>query len=309
MKVLIPPIKSQGIKTKIVSEIKNFIPSSFKGTWIEPFMGTGVVGFNLALNKGIFSDTNPHLINFYNAIKNKKINSIVVRDYLEFEGNNLKIKGDEHYYYVRERFNKQHNPLDFLFINRSCFNGMIRFNSKGGFNVPFCKKKQRFSSSYITKVVNQVLNIEKIIINKDFIFLNQSYVKTLEINKHEDIIYCDPPYIDRHSDYYNVWTAEDEKTLFSLLKDVESIFIMSTWYGNLFRNNIYIEKFWKNFNIFTQEHFYHLGGKEKNRNPMTEALVTNLSRQSNRLYEKKITKEPYLSIETLSQRHEQPTHY
>lgn len=296
LKVFIPPIKSQGIKTKIVSEIKNFVPSDFDGTWVEPFMGTGVVGFNLAIHKAIFSDTNPHLIDFYNAIKNDKVNSIIVRDYLEFEGNNLKNKGDEYYYYIRQRFNEEHNPLDFLFINRSCFNGMIRFNSKGGFNVPFCKKKQRFSPSYITKIVNQVLNIEKIIRNKDFIFLTQSYVNTLELVKRDDIVYCDPPYIDRHSDYYNVWTGEDEKQLFNLLKNVESIFIMSTWYGNLFRNNIYIDKFWRYFNIFTQEHFYHVGGKEKNRNPITEALVTNFSKKTSLLYDKNFINEQFKQL-------------
>ena len=296
LKVFIPPIKSQGIKTKIVSEIKNFVPSDFDGTWVEPFMGTGVVGFNLAIHKAIFSDTNPHLIDFYNAIKNDKVNSIIVRDYLEFEGNNLKNKGDEYYYYIRQRFNEEHNPLDFLFINRSCFNGMIRFNSKGGFNVPFCKKKQRFSPSYITKIVNQVLNIEKIIRNKDFIFLTQSYVNTLELVKRDDIVYCDPPYIDRHSDYYNVWTGEDEKQLFNLLKNVESIFIMSTWYGNLFRNNIYIDKFWRYFNIFTQEHFYHVGGKEKNRNQITEALVTNFSKKTSLLYDKNFINEQFKQL-------------
>ena len=114
LKVFIPPIKSQGIKTKLVSEIKNFVPSDFGGTWVEPFMGTGVVGFNLAIHKAIFSDTNPHLIDFYNAIKNDKVNSIIVRDYLEFEGNNLKNKGDEYYYYIRKRFNEDNYSIGIM---------------------------------------------------------------------------------------------------------------------------------------------------------------------------------------------------
>ncbi|MBW2093233.1 MAG: DNA adenine methylase [Deltaproteobacteria bacterium] len=57
---------------------------------------------------------------------------------------------------VRERFNKYQLPLDFLFLSRAGFNGMIRFNSNGEFNVPFCKKTERFSKAYITKIVNQI---------------------------------------------------------------------------------------------------------------------------------------------------------
>ena len=68
MKVHVPPIKSQGIKTKLVQWIKSIIPKDFKGVWIEPFMGTGVVAFNIIPKKAILGDTNPHLINFYNSI-------------------------------------------------------------------------------------------------------------------------------------------------------------------------------------------------------------------------------------------------
>ncbi|MGD9506777.1 MAG: DNA adenine methylase, partial [Syntrophobacteraceae bacterium] len=69
MEINIPPIKSQGIKTKLVPWIASIIPvDDFKGLWIEPFMGTGVVGFNLAPRRALLCDTNPHLINFYTAI-------------------------------------------------------------------------------------------------------------------------------------------------------------------------------------------------------------------------------------------------
>ncbi len=70
------------------------------------------------------------MINFYNALKDGKINLTLIRKYLEAEGAQLLLKGESHYYDIKERFNISADPLDFLFINRSCFNGMIRFNRK-----------------------------------------------------------------------------------------------------------------------------------------------------------------------------------
>jgi len=275
MKTLVPPIKSQGIKTKLIPEIKKIVPKYFKGIWIEPFMGTGVVGFNIANDKAIFADTNPHLINFYNALKNQTITAIKIKEHLEKEGAILLEKGEEHYYYIRERFNATKNPLDFIFINRSCFNGMIRFNQKGGFNVPFCRKPQRFTQSYVTKIFNQATVFEKIIKNKDFTFLCQSYTETIKMAKPDDIIYCDPPYIERHSDYFNSWTDADEIKLFQLLSSSKSKFILSTWHSNSYRDNVYINRLWNKFNMVTREHFYHIGAKEINRNPIKEALIMN----------------------------------
>ncbi len=51
--------------------------------------------------------------------------------------------------------------------------------------------------------------------------------------------------------------------------------MLSTWHHNRYRTNIYVEKYWDNFNIDKKEHFYHLGAKENNRNSITEALITN----------------------------------
>lgn len=275
MRIVVPPIKSQGIKTKLVNTIKNCIIWNNEGKWIEPFVGTGVVGFNIRPNKALFADTNPHLINFYNDIKTNKINSNIVREYLTEESEKLKDKGEIFYYNVRERFNNNVNSLDFIFLNRACFNGIIRFNRKGKFNVPFCKKSERFSKSYITKIVNQVENIQKLISYYDWDFVIQDYVTTLNSVSSNDFIYCDPPYVDRHVDYFNSWNEEDEQKLFFYLSNCPAKFILSTWHSNKYRTNKYIEEYWKSFFIVTKEHFYHVGGSETNRNPMLEALVLN----------------------------------
>ncbi len=277
MKVSVPPIKSQGIKTKLVSWINSFVPEKFNGQWIEPFMGTGVVGFNIVSKNALMCDMNPHLINFYNAIKSREITPEIVREYLNYEGALLLDKGDKHYYEVRNRFNKHHQPLDFLFLNRAGFNGMIRFNRRGEFNIPFCRKPRRFAKAYVTKIVNQVAHTAQIVNTKSITFVCQSFQETIEQAKSGDIIYCDPPYINRHVDYYAGWDGDHEQDLFRCLSQSEAKFILSTWHHNDYRENEYIERLWNQFNVHTREHFYHVGAKEKNRKSMVEAIVTNYS--------------------------------
>lgn len=238
-------------------------------------MGTGVVAFNLAPKNALLCDTNPHLINFYQSIADGKITAETVRDFLNKEGTILLEEGESHYYKIRERFNNSHAPLDFLFLNRAGFNGMIRFNRKGGFNIPFCRKPQRFAQAYVTKIVNQVDHITKLTKAKKFEFKCQDFETTIKEAQQEDIIYCDPPYIDRHVDYYNGWNGENELHLFNMLSKAKGKFILSTWHHNDFRKNEYIESLWGNFHILTREHFYHVGGSEANRNPMMEAIITN----------------------------------
>lgn len=276
LKVAVPPIKSQGIKTKLVPWIRELVPDNFTGRWIEPFMGTGVVAFNLAPKKALLCDTNPHLINFYSSIQSGKITPEIVKKFLEEEGQKLLDEGDKHYYYIRDRFNEKKDPLDFLFVNRAGFNGMIRFNRKGGFNIPFCKKPSRFAQAYVTKITNQVSATSKTISAKDFEFKCQSFESTISNATKDDILYCDPPYIDRNVDYFNSWNEELELGLFDCINKTKAKFILSTWHHNDYRSNDYIEKCWNKFEILTREHFYHVGGKETNRNPMIEAIITNI---------------------------------
>jgi len=286
-KVGIPPIKSQGIKTKLVPWIRSIIPDNFNGTWVEPFMGTGAVAFNIAPKRAILCDSNPHLINFYSSIATGKITPEIVKDFLNREGESLLSKGEAHYYWVRDRFNAEHAPLDFLFLNRAGFNGMIRFNRKGNFNIPFCRKPQRFAQAYVTKICNQVAWVRDLVQAKDFVFKCQDFSQTIAESSAHDIIYCDPPYIDRNVDYYNGWDESNEQKLSTELSKFKGKFILSTWHHNDYRENEYIKSIWSNYPILTREHFYHVGGKEENRNPVIEALVSNFSAVSTEIYREK----------------------
>jgi len=275
-KTFVPPIKSQGIKTKLVNWIKSNVDNIQYERWVEPFMGTGVVAFNIRPKKALLCDSNPHLITFYKTLQSKEINSAIVKNHLTKEGKILLKSQGQYYYEVRQRFNENKNPLDFLFLSRSCFNGMMRFNKKGGFNVPFCNKPNRFAQALVTKITNQVEAISHIIQLGDYTFKHQDFKHTLEELNPTDLIYSDPPYLGRHVDYFDSWSLEDEVLLNTMLVSAKAKFILSTWLSNKYRTNEYIFTIWKDCNISTKEHFYHIGAKEDNRNAVYEALLSNI---------------------------------
>jgi DNA adenine methylase len=201
-----------------------------------------------------------------------------MREYLQRESE-LLLNADEdgysHYRLVRDRFNINHDPYDFIFLSRAGFNGMMRFNGRGEWNIPFCKKPNRFASAYITKICNQINGVANVIQKKDWTFINSDFEEIINQAKEGDLIYCDPPYYGRYVDYFNSWTEQDEERLFIALSNTKAKFILSTWHHNEFRSNDMIEKYWNKFNIITREHFYHGGGKIENRHAMVEALVFN----------------------------------
>ena len=193
-RIVVPPIKSQGIKTKLIRFIMSNVVWNGDGRWIEPFLGSGVVLFNVQPQRAIAADINPHIIAFYQALNQQKFSAEDVRAFLTAEGKKL-LKSDGAYYYeVRQRFNAEHHPLDFLFLNRAGFNGLIRFNRKGEFNVPFCRKPKRFRQSYVTKITNQVARVQKIMLGKDWEFVVADWREVLQSVDSNDFVYMDPPY-------------------------------------------------------------------------------------------------------------------
>jgi len=272
-RVGVPPIKIQGIKTKLVPFILANIEWSGKGRWVEPFVGSGVVAFNVAPQSALLCDSNIHIITFYKALQEQHIAVEEIECFLQEEGKKLSAKGVEHYYAVRERFNKQKSPLDFLFLNRSCFNGVVRFNGKGLFNTPFGHKPERFSRSYITKICNQVRWVVKQMKGKDWEFATMPWRLALDTAKSDDFAYLDPPYIGRHTDYYNCWSEKDAEDLATEAQQLNGGFALSMWLENKYRKNEHIAKSWNGNVIRTMTHFYHVGSTENLRNEMEEALV------------------------------------
>jgi len=272
-KVRVPPIKCQGIKTKLVPFIALNIRWNGKGRWIEPFLGSGVVVFNIHPKHAILADTNKHIIRLYKDIQSGKITELSVKSYLTEMGAKLKKEGEEFYYKVRDEFNNSSDSLSFLFLNRACFNGLMRFNSQGKFNVPFGRKPGRFSKSYVTKISNQIAWVRSILRSVDWEFIVADYKEVMSLAKEDDFVYMDPPYIGRHTDYFNTWTENDAMYLVKLAKELPCGFALSMWLENKYRRNLHLDLYWNGNEIRTYEHFYHVGATESLRNSMTEALV------------------------------------
>lgn len=271
-RVHVPPIKTQGIKTKLVPWIARCAQVDAGTMWVEPFMGSGVVGFNIAPKRALFSDTNIHIIDFYRSIQNGELTAAGCRKFLESEGARLKSRGGDYFYEVRDRFNESHDPYDFLFLNRSCFNGLMRFNRRRRYNVPYGHKDDRFSKAYVAKIVDQLEYVQEKIAESDWEFAALRYEDAIAAAPKNSFIYCDPPYIGLTSTYYDSWDEEKETRLHDSLMDSGSKFMVSSWGSNDRQRNGLIGSLWADCHVAFANHVYIVNGKHK---PVVEVLLTN----------------------------------
>lgn len=180
------PLKWAGGKKRILHHIKSQLPSEKNKRLIEPFVGGGSVFLNLDYEEYLLVDTNPDLINLFKLIKDSHQKLIDKTQKLFVKTNN----NAEKYYAFRERFNNATNKLEraslFLFLNRHGYNGLCRYNSKGGFNVPFGSyKKPYFPESEIQQFSR---------IAQKASFVCGDFSEAFKQADKGDVIYCDPPY-------------------------------------------------------------------------------------------------------------------
>ncbi len=187
-------LKWAGGKRTILDQIHNLIPD-YTGTFIEPFLGGGSVLFSMEpTQKKIVSDSNSELINAY----------ITVRDYPDELLTELKQfkNTSEDFYEIRSwdrtpDFKNRPSTTRaarFIYLNKTCFNGLYRVNSKGHFNVPFGSyKKPDFINEDSIWGANQFLSTK---INNEFAtqIENMDYLKVLQMAIQGDFVYLDPPY-------------------------------------------------------------------------------------------------------------------
>lgn len=282
-----PPIKIQGKKTRIIpamaqaglSEAAQWVDAQ-DGIWIEPFTGSGAVGFNFAVGKmAVFADANPHLIALYKGINSGAITPQMVRDKLEYEGAQLFSRGADHYYAIRDRFNETADPLDFLFLSRSSYNGLIRFNKSGGFNSPFCKNPSKFSQSLIDKIVGQVYDLVARCLISNWFFVCSDFRSALNQMKSDNngscFIYCDPPYVGTNSTYYEQWAMDDHNCLLKMLDASGARFCVSLWHSKGDEVNQAAVDMSNKYRMETIDHKYIVGPKAQNRMDVIEGLFFN----------------------------------
>lgn len=276
--MIIPPIKIQGKKTKIVPKIMEIADEILNehpeiDTWVEPFLGSGVVAFNCPgrIKKVIVNDINPHIIKFYKGIADGTITPDRIREVFDIHNQNLLKDGYDYYNRIKDRFNQTFDTMDFLFLTRTGFNGVMRFNNSGKWNVPFCKLNNRLSKNVIDDLASSVDELSRLFKSKDFTFHNQSFEEVIATAPENSIFYCDPPYYGLQVQYFKGWGKEDEIRLNEMLKD--KMFIYSTWLEDGIRENMMINEYWGEYEIEGKKHKYNVAEKSEKRNQVTEGLI------------------------------------
>ncbi|AJR07277.1 adenine-specific DNA-methyltransferase [Photobacterium gaetbulicola] len=177
-------LKWAGGKYSLVEEIERHLPPARK--LVEPFVGAGSVFLNTDFEQYLLADINPDLINLYNILKDSP--EQYVRDSKAMFTPEYNQKGA--YLEIREAFNNTRDPylrsLYFLYMNRHGFNGLCRYNKKGGFNVPFGSyKKPYFPEDELYFFAEKA---------KRATFVCEGYQQTFSRARKGCVVYCDPPY-------------------------------------------------------------------------------------------------------------------
>jgi DNA adenine methylase len=210
-----PLVKYRGGKSKEIPHFEKHIPQ-FDGRYIEPFFGGGALFFYLEPKKAIINDINSKLMAFYNGVKSNfatlqkelsEIEKLYVANRRKFEElksktPNLRVddKNETLYYQIRDMFNdlkdkKYSDALLYFFINKTAYSGMIRYNAKGEFNVPY-GRYSNLNTSLVTETHSKLLCNSEI--------YNRDYKEIFAMVEEDDFMFLDPPYDCIFSDYGNV---------------------------------------------------------------------------------------------------------
>ncbi|CAM6337235.1 Dam family site-specific DNA-(adenine-N6)-methyltransferase [Enterobacter intestinihominis] len=180
-----PFLKWAGGKYSLLPELDRLIPAGKR--LVEPFVGGGSVFLNSEKHESfLLADVNADLINLYQMLEVDHIRVCSLAKIL-FERANSEVAYKE----LRDEFNNQRmgapeRAAAFLFLNRHCFNGLIRYNRDGFFNVGWGKYEAPYFPEIEIKAFKQK--------SHKCVFLNAGYRRTLSLAGEGDVVYCDPPY-------------------------------------------------------------------------------------------------------------------
>jgi len=188
-----PFIKWSGSKRSQANKLISYFPKDIN-VYYEPFIGSGAVLGHLKPQRAICSDINKPLIELWKQIKNNP--SKVAKDYRK-KWKLLQDEGYNFFYKVRNNFNKKQSLFDFIFLTRTCVNGLIRYNRKGEFNNSLHHTRKGMSPDRLERILFQWSEIIQ-----SHTFINQSYEITTKNAKKGDFIYLDPPYFNTGTRYF-----------------------------------------------------------------------------------------------------------
>ena len=182
-----PFLKWAGGKYRILDKILRELPTGAR--FVEPFAGSCAVYLNTAFSKALISDLNSDLISLYGHLQQEG------EDFIEYcasfftPANNTR----SGYLALRDRLNASSEAREraalLLYVNRHAFNGLIRYNSKGGFNVPFGKYKKPYFPLEALRAFSWKTR------STPTEFMTADFRSVFDLLKPGDVVYCDPPYV------------------------------------------------------------------------------------------------------------------
>ena len=270
-----PFVKWAGGKRSVIDKLTKLLPEKYN-TYYEPFVGGGALLYELQPKKAVINDYNSELMNVYSCIKdeNKFANMCSILNKHEMN------HSEEYYYEIRDldknktKFNKltdYKRAARTIYLNKACFNGLYRVNSKNEFNVPFGKKtKVNTYDGPNLGIIHCLLNFN------DIKILSTDFEESVKNAKKGDFIYFDPPY-DSDTSTFNNYTEngfgkEQQRRLAKVFKDLDErgCYVMLSNY-----NTGLIKELYKgyNFNYITVSR--NIGASASNRGKVQEVIITN----------------------------------
>ena len=270
-----PFVKWAGGKRQIIDKLKMYVPYEYN-TYYEPFVGGGALLFELSPKKAVINDYNEELMNVFNCIKDENKFSKMCLELNHHEVNH----SEEYYYEIRNKDrdkNKFKKLADYkraartIYLNKACFNGLYRVNSKNEFNVPFGKKtKVNTYEGQNLGIVHSYLNFN------DIEILSVDFEESVASAKAGDFIYFDPPY-DSETSTFNSYTEngfgkEEQVRLARVYKELSDrgCYVMLSNH-----NTSLVKELYKDFNIHVIEAKRNINANGKKRGKVEEVIITN----------------------------------
>jgi DNA adenine methylase len=265
-----PFIKWAGGKRQLIDELIKTMPLNYN-RYYEPFIGGGALFFAIQPNNACISDINPELINVYNVIKND-VDSLI-KDLHKYENT------EEYFYNIRnldrkpsyKKLSKIKKASRFIYLNKTCYNGLYRTNSEGQFNVPFGFYKNpnivdeqnlRLSAELLKKteiVLSPFTEIKNKVNNKDFVYFDPPYMPTSKTSS----------FTKYYKDDFGIDAQFELKELCDKMTKKGVYFLLSNSYSDL------ILDLYKNYNIKKIKAIRAINCKADKRGAITELIITN----------------------------------